>query len=311
MPLTEGPVLLYGSDQLEIRVTLACNERCVFCNSPGDVANAAMALESALELARDARAQGAAKLVLTGGEPLLVPWLPELVAEARALGYTRVCLQTNGVLLGEVLLGDEERAAGLRGMALDEILVSVHGADRETVGRITGRPDMYEALLRGLHAALAMRCRAMLNFVVCRQNLEGMGAFVRFVAGLPRVPDLTAFSFVAPNGRAWDNRVEVIPRMSDAAPRLLAALRLASSLALPVVHSEYCGIPTCLEPGLREFAEPCTDDRPMHVPPDKTKLPGCDRCAWSLRCSGVFRRYLELHGSGELVSCVGIGDGTR
>ena len=70
-------------------------------------------------------------------------------------------------------------------------------------------------------------------------------------------------------------------------------------MGLNVVHSEYCGIPTCVAPGLREFAEPHTDDRPMHVPQDKAKLSRCNKCEWDSRCSGIFKRYLELYGDKE------------
>ena len=108
-----------------------------------------------------------------------------------------------------------------------------------------------------------------------------------------------AFSFVAPSGLAWDNRSEVIPSAAEAAPRLLAALRLARELKLAVVHSEYCGIPTCVEPSLREFAEPVSDERPMHVPPDKMKLDRCRQCTWDRRCSGIFKRYIEMYGMEE------------
>ncbi len=290
----EGPSLIYGSDQVEIRVTLACQERCVFCNSWGMAENLAETRADAGRLLRLACDAGARKLVVSGGEPLLVSWVPELIADARELGIEYVTIQTNGVLLG-----DHRAKAALAAARPDDILVSLHGCTRDVVGDITGKPELFEGKLAGLETTLQAGYTVDLNFVVCRRNLDHVEEFVRYAAALEPRPHQVAFSFVAPSGLAWDNRQEVIPPVSVAAPKLLAALKLAARLKLKVVHSEYCGIPTCVEPGLREFAEPVTDERPMHVPPDKVKLDRCRRCSWDRRCSGIFRRYIEMYGDAD------------
>ena len=279
----DGPSLIYGSDQVELRVTLNCQERCVFCNSWGMAENLAETRAEAGRLLEEARKAGARKLVVSGGEPLLVRWVPELLADAREAGIEYITLQTNGVLL------DDPRAqAALARAEPDDILVSLHGCTEEVVGDITGKPELFERKLAGLEATLKAGRTVDLNFVVCRRNLDHLDEFVRFAAALDPEPHLVAFSFVAPSGLAWDNRDEVIPSVAAAAPRLLAGLQLARKLKLRVVHSEHCGIPTCVEPLLRQFAEPVTDERPMHVPPDKVKLDRCRPCTWDRRCSGIF-----------------------
>lgn len=290
----DGPSLIYGSDQVELRVTLNCQERCVFCNSWGMAENLAETREEAGRLLEEARKAGARKLVVSGGEPLLVSWVTELIADAREIGIEYVTLQTNGVLLG-----DPRAQAALMCAVPDDILVSLHGCTEEVVGDITGKPEFFEPKLAGLKGALKAGFSVDLNFVICRRNLGHLDEFVRFAAALNPRPHQVAFSFVAPSGLAWDNRDDVIPSVANAAPRLLAALQLACKLELKVVHSEYCGIPTCVEPLLREFAEPITDERPMHVPPDKVKVDRCRQCNWDHRCSGIFKRYIEMYGDGE------------
>lgn len=290
----QDPTFIYGGDQFEIRVTSACNEQCVFCNSWGAVENLAETREAAFALTKKAREQGANKLVVTGGEPLLVPWVAALMEQARNLGFTYLVVQTNGTPLA-----DEGILAELVAAHPDEVLISVHGRTPETVGSITGRESLFHAKMTGLANALLAGLRVAVNFVVCRQNLEEIGQFVEYLAGLSPRPYLVSFSFVAPSGLAWENRGTTIPPAKEAAPRLLAALTRACELGLNVVHSEYCGIPTCVAPGLREFAEPHTDDRPMHVPQDKAKLSRCNKCEWDSRCSGIFKRYLELYGDKE------------
>jgi len=290
----ESPAFIYGKDQFEVRVTQQCSQRCVFCNSWGTVENLAQSREHAFRLAGLARRKGANKLVISGGEPLLVPWVPDLIEHARKLEFRYITVQTNGILLA-----DTEVLRALCEAGPDEFLVSLHGSSDEVVGTITGRPGLFQAGIAGLNAVLAQNFRVAVNYVVCRQNLEEIDLFVRMMASLPSSPFLVAFSFVAPSGLAWENREKTIPSASEAAPKLLSALRLASKLGLNVVHSEYCGIPTCVEPALREFAEPCTEDRPMHVPPDKRKLDRCEPCLWNRRCSGVFKRYIEQYSDRE------------
>jgi MoaA/NifB/PqqE/SkfB family radical SAM enzyme len=290
----EKPGLIYGSDQFEVRVTLACNVQCLFCNSWGQAENLVRDREEAFELAAKARALGARKLVVTGGEPLLVPWAPELLAWGRTAGFSMIVLQTNGILLAE-----EAVMARLEQAPPDEVLISLHGSNPEVAGLVTGHPHLFFKQVAGLRAALARLPRVMVNFVLCRQNLGDVEPMIDFLAGLSPRPALCAFSCVAPFGLAWANNSETIPTFEEAAPALLAALRRARNAGLAVVHSEYCGIPTCVAPGLREFAEPWDLSRPLHVPPDKTLLAHCGECAWRPRCTGVFRRYLELYGAPE------------
>ena len=289
---TEAPSLIYGTDQLEVRLTTGCNESCVFCNSHGLAENLVAGLGEALALVDAGVAAGARKLVVTGGEPLLVGYAVDLVREARAHGIRSVTLQTNGLLL-------PGRAEALREAGLDELLVSVHGPDEATVRAVSGRAGLYQKKMAGLRAGLGAGLRVVVNYVVCGQNLGGILRFVRGMARLSPRPAMLSFSFVAPSGLAWENRHGTIPRMREAAALLLAGLRLGRDLGLTVVHSEYCGIPTCILPELREFSEPCTRDRPMHVPRDKTRVAACRGCVWAWRCSGVFKRYLEMYGQEE------------
>jgi len=320
--------LVYGTDQLEIRVTLACNEHCVFCNSWFGASNLATDLPSAVLLASQARTRGARKLVISGGEPLLVRWLPELAREARRMGFSHICLQTNAVLLSRrgrqaqpaPITSQTHRTPGaseatqsvsshpfqgsssptpwdlLRATAPDEVLVSAHGSTAKVLASVTRRPKLATDHLDGMKRLLASDFQVVVNFVVCRQNLADLPRFVRMLARQPRRPSLLALSFVAPMGLAWDNRHDTIPRYAEAAPAVLSALRLSRSLGIPGVLSEYCAIPTCVLPDLREFADPADELRPIHVPPDKTLLPRCEPCPWKPRCSGVFRRYLEMYG---------------
>ncbi len=131
--------------KLRVSVTDRCNLRCAYCMPREDYTWLPRA--DLLDFAEVARlvhllaALGVERIRLTGGEPLMRPALPDLVARLASIdGIRSVALTTNGMLLREnarPLLD-----AGLMGM---------------TVSLDTMHPDRFERLARrdGLAAVLA------------------------------------------------------------------------------------------------------------------------------------------------------------
>lgn len=288
------PTLIYGQTRLELRLTLMCNEKCVFCNSAELAENMTPTKDEALALLVAARQQGAYLLVLTGGEPLLVDWLPDIAKRARELGYLRTTIQTNGALLHQPEIWQRLIAA-----APDELLISLHGSDDDVIAAVSGRPGLFHHKLQAIARCSAEGYRVSVSFVICRQNRVQAAATMEILARLPHPPAMVAFSFVAPSGAAARAGKETISSMTGTAPYLLAGLHRARELGLSPVLVEYCGMPTCIAPELRRFAEPFDPENPLGVPADKRKLPVCHGCVWDHRCSGIFRGYLDLYGDEE------------
>ncbi len=300
-----APAFLHGGHQFELRLTAACNERCVYCNTvAGSVPNLVDGPAAASAAAAAAAAHGAKVLVLTGGEPTLLPWLGAWLREVAGLPFQRITLQTNATRLAR---GDLLRH--LATVPRLDLLVSLPGHTPGGLGAVTGRPELLGAKLEGIAAALRVGLPVALNHVLCRQNLPHFNDFTRFVqARFAAQLDPLLCSFVAPNGRAVVAGRQTLVAYAEAAPTVLAGLRLARELGLRPVMPEYCGIPTCIESGLREFSEPVPAERALEVPPDKRKFPGCSACAWSRRCSGVHSRYLQVFGPGEFAALRPSGD---
>ncbi len=293
---TVSAALIYGQTRLEMRVTLRCNERCLFCNSSESVENLVASEEEALALLAPARNAGAEMLVLTGGEPLLVPWLPAVAQRARELGFRRITLQTNGVLLAQSKVWER-----LQQVRPDELLISVHGPTDQIVGEVSGLPGLLEPKQKAIVACVDAGYRVAVSFVLCRQNMTHAAATMDMLATLSAPPQMVAFSCVAPSGAAIAQGRRTIPTMTEAAPQLLSGLQRAEKLGLAPVLVEYCGMPTCISPALRRFCEPFDAEHPLGVPSDKQKLPVCPECAWDHRCSGIFTGYLDLYGVDEFM----------
>ncbi|MDP9145576.1 MAG: radical SAM protein, partial [Actinomycetota bacterium] len=97
---------------LEVAITAHCNLRCIGCKYGRDfMPGSQLSWEMAKDLLDDAKAAGFWDVRFYGGEPLLHPDLPRMVAHARSVGLG-VYVTTNGILLKQRI--DALYEAGLR-----------------------------------------------------------------------------------------------------------------------------------------------------------------------------------------------------
>ena len=290
-----APDMLYGNEVVELRITERCNERCIFCNTAGPAQNIIPNLSDALKAMRRAKEAGASRVAVSGGEPLLVPWLFSLLKSACSDDFDYVTVQTNAVLLGREDVIDRLAALGPK----LHLQVSLHAATPELSGRLTLAPKLWEPKIRGIEKALERGIRTNFNIVACKQNLRALDDFVYFIDGLQGFEGMLTFSLVAPVAAAWENREETVPSYTEAGPPLLQAMKLARSLGLNVQLPESCSIPVCLVPEFHEFTDHLDGASEMPLWPDRLKFPGCKRCDFNHKCPGIYESYIKLFGDEE------------
>lgn len=162
----------------------ACNYSCNFCyarfeDSAEYLGRGMLPKDAQLSVVRAVVGAGFDKITFAGGEPTLVPWLDELIAQAKSGGMTTM-LVSNASRLD---------AAAFESLAsnLDWLAMSIDSADADTnlaIGRSQGgeAPDAVD-YIRVARLARKYGVRLKINTVVNRLNLDDdMNAFIREMA---------------------------------------------------------------------------------------------------------------------------------
>jgi MoaA/NifB/PqqE/SkfB family radical SAM enzyme len=127
---------------VEVRVTESCNSRCVTCGAWKNSQAGELTTAEMVDALGQLRKIGVRVLRISGGEPLLRADLPEIVREARLLGFSQIEVATNGLLL-------EQKAERLLQEGVTRFDVSIDGIG-DTDDRIRGVPGHYSLALAGI-----------------------------------------------------------------------------------------------------------------------------------------------------------------
>ncbi|OAN34784.1 GTP 3',8-cyclase MoaA [Mycolicibacterium iranicum] len=179
----EGPLVdTFGRVATDLRVSLTdlCNLRCTYCMPAEGLdwlpRDEKLSSDELIRLLRIAVTKlGITSVRFTGGEPLVVPHLEDVIAATSALTpRPEITLTTNGI-------GLAGRAAGLKRAGLDRINVSLDTVDPARFAAITRR-DRIGDVLAGLSAAKdaglrPVKVNAVLDPV---SGLEDAVALLRF-----------------------------------------------------------------------------------------------------------------------------------
>jgi cyclic pyranopterin phosphate synthase len=157
--------------ELRISVIDRCNFRCTYCMPEDSLQGRGVFLpldklmtdHEIADLVRAFVGLGVQKIRITGGEPLVRPGLPSLIAQLSAIeGLRDIALTTNGVLLPR-LAGD------LAAAGLSRLTVSLDSMDQSVLSTMSGGKGKLKDILAGIEAAVqAGFKRLKINTVVQR-----------------------------------------------------------------------------------------------------------------------------------------------
>jgi radical SAM protein with 4Fe4S-binding SPASM domain len=183
-------------------VTDACQLRCRHCcTSSGAPRADELTFPEILRVIDQVAAMGVGSLVVSGGEPMLRPELPQVLAHARDRGLA-VTLLTNGLMV------DRSAARMLSGMKT-RVKISLDGATRETHEALRGAGTYHPALeaLSNLRAAGAEGLAV--HFTVHRRNASELLRLPALMSSIG-VRNLVV-GVMKPAGRARENADLLVP----------------------------------------------------------------------------------------------------
>jgi len=167
----------------DVALTYACNNACPHCyNEPERFAMPTLSVADWHRVFDKLNAIGIPHLILTGGEPTLLPELPELVRYANDLGHI-VGMNTNGRRLKDVSLVERLAEAGLNHVqvTLESHRAGIHnamiGVPAETYGA-------FEETVAGIRNSLAGGLHTITNTTITRRNLDHAVDIVGFLDDL-------------------------------------------------------------------------------------------------------------------------------
>ncbi len=305
-PMRQGGGLRW----LEISPGFACNCRCIGCHSCSPATGDQMSWPEVQSWLLKGRRGGARHIWLSGGEPTIRKDFLATLRAARAIGYERIKVQSNGMMFSYPEFTRRALDAGM-----NEVNLLLKSLDPKIHDGLNRTPGSFAALDRGLAqleaakaAGSALRLEG--DILVTSRNYEELVPLVEHYAarGLSHF-NLWLFSLVDQGDR--DLR-RLVPRISDLRPAMEAAYDRAIALGCTMVS---LNTPACMitpsrwralfdasgmdllvvNPGGRAFMlQDSSIEQGVFVE-------SCASCSVRATCHGMRQDYLDVHGSAELV----------
>jgi len=288
-----------------VELTRKCNLKCSFCSLGGR--GDEHSEDFLKKIIKNYAKKGFKKLMLTGGEPLLIENLEEFIRYGLEVGFEQISLQTNGTHL------TKQKARMLKKSKIDNINISIHSHIPECEDSIMKGTSVLSKQLKGISNAHSEGIFCLVTIVINKENYEHLPQFLDFM--LSKYPYVIHYTlnFVEAVGRAKDNK-EIVPRYVDVELFLAKALfKLKKAKKSFRVER----VPLCY---MTEFAEYSTELRRIITKEQNIGFRGasrssfnenyfnkmyrkgepCSVCFLDKICPGVNKNYVTLYGLSEL-----------
>ena len=316
------------AERVHISIGAVCNNNCIFCMEEDRegryVNNSAMTPERVDWILEQNR--GAEEVCFTSGEPTTRPELPSFVERARALGYRRISIMTNGRRLSHM-----PYAAGLAKAGMNRFYISIHGHTKKLHEGLVRTPDTFEQTVGGLDSIAKLKrfgIELHTSTVVTDRNLPHLLDIYRFLRS--HGVDQVVFNVMQANGRANTFFEQIFPKYTDIAAAFatfvkevgearpmafLVDIPLCTTEAIPDFNRGYVeryrhfdlAAEAALPPTQREERKQSGRGRGLVLvtrgdldDAERSKRAECSRCRYDATCEGVWNNYLKRYGWDEL-----------
>ncbi len=315
------------SRQVEVQLGHLCNNRCVFCVS-GQLSEQRRApqlgLQPILAQLAQARAEGAQRITLLGGEPTIQRGFLEVLQFAVDQGFPEIVVFTNGVMTPRETFRDRVFTVldGLGEQAQARVIwrFSLQGGDQQAHDATTLTPGSWERIVQSLAILQARGARLTGNMCVVTSNYQSVPHLAAVAAqfGLENLH----LDMVRPrdSGDRTDAELQaMLARYTDMAPALLQLSQQADVLLGPNWDLNFGNVPYCTNLAVAHRIHHDGQDTVTVAADgqgntqqgfnkyedkrvDKHKPLGCTGCVFFDSCSGVFDKYRQFYGDAEFVA---------
>jgi pyruvate-formate lyase-activating enzyme len=292
---------------LLLNTTTFCNARCPFCIVMDILDRPEMNMtdeqvEAALVRARN---EGATDVGYSGGEPSIDPRILQIVARAKALGFTHQSMNTNGIKFRSAEFCRQLVEAGIT-----SIDFSIHGHTDELHDELVAKKGALAAIREGCGhlRELAKEHRFHLSgtIVIARRNHQYLREISEFLHSLGITHVRLKYAYEG--NMSHDQIIQQVAPYQDVVPSIQAALDYLAGQrgGFHVTH-----IPLCLLGEHAAFSQDF-ERRPAIMAFSKSTVYGeaaqyfrkdgdaCTRCAVANLCTRLDGGYEKFHGRPNL-----------
>lgn len=192
---------------IDLALTYACNLKCQHCSAMVMKQRAPhLTLDDYAEIVRQAKLLDNLSWNITGGEPLLVDWLEDLIPVLEP-GRHYISIQTNCSLL------NEKRARLLAGLGVNCITTSLDSIDQDEHNQFRGSPTSYQEVFQGVRNAKRAGMGVLIGATITHQNLRSP-QLVRLIERANQVGAIFLFNLAIPCGK-WSGQSDFLLRGDD------------------------------------------------------------------------------------------------
>jgi MoaA/NifB/PqqE/SkfB family radical SAM enzyme len=279
-----------GPQKVIMNVTYVCNNHCTFC-AVGTRTQVDGHPTRQREHLQKYRAMGVRMVDFDGGEPTMNPELIPLVRYARALGYDRVNVTTNGRLCAY-----EDFAKKLVRSGLTTLLFSVHGPDARSHAQQVGVAEAFEQTVAGIRHCVRHAPDGVelgMNVTVTKGNHELLDGIAQLAWDLGL--KWLNIQFLTPFGRATKWVAPDTQRAADLARAVIE--RWQDRMKFQVINLPFCFMPGMERVMLGDMAKlqrhmifVNNDDVNLadYLAERRVRKPVCGQCPHAVFCNGFY-----------------------
>jgi len=231
-------------EEIKIELTKDCPLACIHCSSNASSGNPLqLTREAVISLLGQASELKVKSIVLSGGEPLLWPWIEDAVRACGALGLRSSIYSTGTNLIGH----GAEQIMALADSGLSRVVFSLHSPFKYQHEGITRRLGSFDKTVGVMRELAEMGVEREVHFVPLRINYRHLPELVELATDL-RISEISLLRLV-PQGRGVilkrgremltrDETAELRRLVVDCRKRYDANIRLGSPYNILLLNEE-------------------------------------------------------------------------